>query len=495
MIFRSGWAKTFFSSLFPADTRFAVELGSEWFKFAQSSRSFAGANNITLRSLRLPVLKDDWPQALGAIAQGAGSGRKAVTVCLPRHQVTLRILELPSVNPGEIANIVALHVGKQTPYAKDEIVYAHKCLRCTRPGYTRVLLAIAARGLLDDCFSLLRQAGVEPQRVILSSEALGRWFQKSPSVLHRGDQSSAVLLDIDSVSSDFIVLERSNVLFSRTILTGAKHLLERKDRCFENFLDELVRSLKVFHEEAADNLRIPVLYLSGAAQPIEGLAEFLQAGLGIPCRVLDPLCSALKAGDSSLREDRGELSFTPLLGALSVSGEPELDLMLPEAREIRDISVEPRQAALTAILLAGIIAVLFFCGVFYLRSRHEYLDRINRENVLLDSQSGQVNRMLSVITMLRERRDTRGDALQLLGEIHKTVPRSVYLTSLEIERKGLVTLNGRAAVMADVFAFAAALEKSPFLAGVRNTYSAARQENGAGYVDFGITAEYKPPQP
>lgn len=495
MIFGFGRVKTFLSGLFPADTRFAVELGSEWFKLARNSRSFGGANNITLRSLRLPVLKDDWPRALAAIAQSTGPGRKAVTVCLPRHQLTLRTLELPSTSPGEIANIVSLHAGKQTPYARDEIVYAFRSLGSARPGYTRVMLAIAARDSLDECFSFLRQAGLEPHQVMLSSEALGCWFGKVSSIRPGKDQSAAVLLDIDSVSSDFIVLERSNVLFSRTILTGARHLLERKERCFENFLDELVCSLKVFHEETSDNLRIPVLFLSGAVQPIEGLAEFLQAGLGMSCRVLDPLCSALKAGDSALREDRGELSFTPLLGALSMSAEPQLDLMLPEAREIRDISVEPRQAALTAILLTAIIAVLFFCSVFYLRFRHEYLGRINRENVLLEGQAAQVSRMLSVIGMIRERRDTRGDALRLLAEIHKTVPRSVYLTSLEIERKAFVTLNGRAAVMADVFTFAAALEKVPFLTGVRNTYSAARQENGAGYVDFGITAEYKPPQP
>ena len=482
--------------IFPSGkTRLAVELGNEWMKFAECTGMPRGSGSVSSRSLRLPVLKDEWPAALSGVLRSSGPGRKEAIVCLPRHSVSMKILDIPSRDSREISNIIGLQIGKQTPYSRDEIVYAYKALFSTPGGSTRVMLAVVRRSLLEECFRGMHQAGLEPMRVVLSSEAVCQLFAaKWPGVAASGTKrQAAVILDIDAASSEFIVVDSSGMLFSRTILFGARYLLGKKEKCFGHFLDEIKHSLQIFHEELSDSISVSSFFLSGAAGRIEDLPVFLRSGLGIDCRVVQPGSFIMDSGAFPSREDADALSFTALYGALSARGEPELDLMPPEIRSMRNISADPRHALVAAVFVAGIVVAVFLSGNLYLQGKKKYLDRINAMTISLENQTRQVDKMLLAVDMIRGRQDAGGDVLELLSEVHRSLPRGVYLTSLELERKGVIAINGRAGAMSDVFAFAGALEKMPFLSGVKNTYSAVRQDNGGEFVDFGITAGYKAP--
>jgi len=87
--------------------------------------------------------------------------------------------------------------------------------------------------------------------------------------------------------------------------------------------------------------------------------------------------------------------------------------------------------------------------------------------------------------------DASGDVLNLLNEVYKTIPKEVYLTSVDVENKGQIDLKGHAVAISDVFKFVTALSTSPFLEKVKNTYATIKEENNNEYADFEITAEYK----
>ena len=60
----------------------------------------------------------------------------------------LRILVTVDARQKEIADMVDLQIGKQTPYSRGEIVSGYRILGSIRDGYTQVMLAIAQRGIV-----------------------------------------------------------------------------------------------------------------------------------------------------------------------------------------------------------------------------------------------------------------------------------------------------------------------------------------------------------
>ena len=66
--------------------------------------------------------------------------------------------------------MVSLQVGKQTPYSRDEIIFTYKMIGVSTAGYTKVMLVIARRNLVNARVEVLQKAGIEVEKVTMSSE-------------------------------------------------------------------------------------------------------------------------------------------------------------------------------------------------------------------------------------------------------------------------------------------------------------------------------------
>ena len=146
-----------------------VEIGNDWLKMMQSAPSRGGVAVSKLCVENFGSSGADLAKLISRSIKQYKFSRMPVIACLPRQAVNLRMLELPSTDPHEIADMVDLQVGKQTPYSKDEIVSDYKILGSGRSGYSRVMLVIVQRGVLRQRFSVLEEAGVEVQRMSVSS--------------------------------------------------------------------------------------------------------------------------------------------------------------------------------------------------------------------------------------------------------------------------------------------------------------------------------------
>ena len=78
---------------------------------------------------------------------------------LPVSSVLLRITELPSIDPEELAGMVELQVDKFSPFPIEQMLYSYEVLQQDEQE-TRVVIAAVRRELVDETGQVFRKAGV-----------------------------------------------------------------------------------------------------------------------------------------------------------------------------------------------------------------------------------------------------------------------------------------------------------------------------------------------
>ena len=210
----------------PRKSAVFIEIGNDWIKLVQVD---AGSGGVVLSKVRLEPIDADIAifETISRALKAGKFSSSAVFACLPRQAVNLRLLELPSTDAAEIADMVELQIGRQTPYSRDEILSDYKPLGLTRQGtYTRIMLAIVQRSIVRERFYEIEQAGLGVEHMGVSSEGVLSWF------LHRTrsepQDKDVAVIDVDSFYSQVLVLHRGEVVFTKSILVGAKQLLESR---------------------------------------------------------------------------------------------------------------------------------------------------------------------------------------------------------------------------------------------------------------------------
>ncbi len=488
----SGAVQTLFSAIKKIETVIVIEIGNDWLKIVEGKVSRKGVIINDGCFIKLSEIKSSVSDTINGIFKDKKWDKQNIISYLPRHLVTLRVLELPAINPKEINNIINLHIGQQTPYSREEIVYSHKIIASEKKGYARVVLVIAKRTLIDERMDIMIKASVEPKKMGLGSEGVLHWFNAFyPDDLKLPDSQAIVLIDIDSNYSDFIVVHKGELRFSKNILIGANHLIEEKEATINKFIDEIGYSLKVFHEEA-QTIEVAKIFLSGAAKNIENLDKRINARFNLPCATVDPLKNALNTDRGTpIRVNTKFISLSPALGLLTKYKELEFDLM-PHEKHIGQMMEEKRKnLIITGILFSAIILTISILLAIHISNKNTYINELKHKIASIKNASDEVDKMRLSIDLVHGRLDAGGDVLNLLNEVYKTIPREVYLTSVDVENRGQVVLRGRAVAISDVFKFVTSLSASPFLEKVRNTYATTKEENNNQYADFEIIAEYK----
>ncbi|MFA5315574.1 MAG: hypothetical protein WC409_06515, partial [Candidatus Omnitrophota bacterium] len=122
------------------NTTVVLEIGNTWLKAVVFKTAIGAAH------LRGVLAKDIGGQADEAIGREIAEFLKGLNVkkpqnlviCFSRNSVTLRNLRIPSANPSEIDDMIKLHVGRQVPYAKEEIVNGYSLIGRDTMGYSKI---------------------------------------------------------------------------------------------------------------------------------------------------------------------------------------------------------------------------------------------------------------------------------------------------------------------------------------------------------------------
>lgn len=467
-----------------------VEIGNDWLKVVEGDFDVNSATISNMSFTKLATIKETVSSALSGIFKELNLGKRGVIICIPRHLVTIRILEFPSTDPKEIEDMVALQASKQTPYSKEEIFSAHKTLSSDREGYAKVMLVIARRNIISERIDTLEKAGIQVSKVAVSTEGVYNWFNAAQMPHMKEEASQAVaILDIDSNYSDFIIVRKGKLVFTRNILIGANQLIEEMDKWQDKFVEEVKHSIELYRDEEKGSKAIKI-FLSGAAKNIKGLCALLNARLDMPAEETSADNNLqIKAGaDLLINPDNKFISVTALFGIAVNEIEAELDLSPPELRIRKQMEMTRRQLIIMGVLFTSIVMLASFLLLFTVYNKNAYLSRLNQEISNIKNDASSIEKMRLRINMVENRRDAKGSSINILSEIYRLTPKEIYLTNISIEERKKVVLRGRAGIMSDIFKYVTTLETSGLLENVNTSYATAKKEENTEYIDFEITS-------
>jgi len=476
--------------------RVVVEIGNEWLKIMESV-SFLKKVYITKCIFRrISEIKGNVSDEIGKIFEEMKLSKHSVLTYIPRHLVTVRIFKVPSNDEKEVADIVNLQVNKQTPYSREEIIFVHQIVDVDVEGYSKVVLVIVGRAIIRERIETLEKAGIKVEMVGMSSEANYNWFAQTyvPELVFE-ENSSMVLVDMDSNYSDFMVIRKNKLVFTRNSFIGAKHIIDGENGWREKFIDELSRSIGIYRGEDKD-AQVARIFLSGAAGNVKNLDLDLSKKFNVPVESTSPSRGIeMKKGVNFLNDDKFKnISITPLVGSVLCKRDFQFDLT-PSEEHIQGLMNEKRRhLTIMGILAVSIVMMvsLFMFAAFY--NKNIYLASLKEKISQTEKQAGTVEKMRKRIDIIDEYLDAGGASINILSGIYSIVPEEIYLLTLTIEEKKQTILKGRAAAMSDVFKFVTLLEETDNFENVKASYTTTKEEKGVEYASFEIVCSYEEKQ-
>ncbi|MBN2301058.1 MAG: pilus assembly protein PilM [Lentisphaerae bacterium] len=467
------------------DTSVIIEIGNDWLKIVQIDGTSAGRSISRIHLERIESLNSAVTQTVSKAFKSQKFASVPVIACLPKQVVNIRMLDLPSTEAGEIADMIELQIGKQTPYSRDEITFDYKTFSSERSGYTKVMLAIVQRSILRQRYSILEDAGLDIARVSVSSEGLLNWYNIVG--ISPGGGACVAVLDVDSFCSDFIVMYNGGAVFTRSIQIGANHLQQEEQKWLDKFAREMKQFLEAFQTESPGS-RAEKIILTGAGERIKGLADCIRSQSGLEVGIVSgvkgikeiPKSTDLESGPNST------VSLTPLVGMGLEPDKLEFNLV-PEAVVLRKMLVSKAKSltVFTMMVMTMLVAFSLF-GVTKFFVRKTRLLRIDAELVAKEPAVREMNRMSDICAVVRRRQDARFAMVNLLAEIHPTIPDNMYLDSLDIDiAQRQLILSGTAESSKDARLLVKTLEQSPLFENVSEA-AAITKDQVSGRFKFRI---------
>ena len=466
------------------NTALVLEIGSSWIKMAVF-RALIG--NHYVKGVSAIASTDLGEDAIASIIADFLKEQRirkpnTIVVSFSRNAVTLRNLRIPSQDASEIEDMIKLHVGRQVPYAKEEIVSGYRVVGNDSMGNSKVVLAIVHRESIRKIFRILEKINLYTEKVELSSDGTLSWLNKALKPAE-SELDSFIVLDVDSNYTDFIIATFKDVFFSRVVAQGRESLLDLSQ--WDRFIGEMKQTLVISQGEevAAKPSRI---YLTGACEGIEALAERIKTEFGLPVETVGILknIGVSKELNSARPAALGTVSFTSLFGLGLDAGRKRINFVLSEAL-IRK-ALKERSFDMIALGSAVMYIILIICGVYLekLHNRQAYLDILNDRYKVIEIESSDLNEKTERIKRIKARLDTESVPINYIYGISKIMPSEIDITSLLFEQGEKVTLKGRAHEMSDVFKFITILEDSPYLQDIQTRYTRRRKSKGKDVTEF-----------
>jgi len=408
---------------------------------------------------------------------------------IPRHLTTTRNLDLPSANPLEIKDMIELQIGKQTPYASDEVIKDYQILGSNADGYSKVLLVIVHRDIVDRYFKILDSAGLKVQKVSFSSEGLLNWM----NLAFRGKLTAEkvhILIEVDYDTSDFEVVLDDKLVFGRSISLGFSQFPGQLELWQKKFIEEVNHSIYAYQNEIMGK-EIDKIIISRPRLVGDSLDKaVLEKEFGASVEIIDQFKDIPMTDEGANSYNnlvRTDLSFAGLIGLGLPAGENKIDLVPQEHQIGKAVKEKGKDLYFMGILLVFILVAVsgVFLGRMYNKER--YLGQLKQRLSQIDNKTKELNSMVRGIETIKDRVQTRAMSLNLLYEVHKSIPPEAHLISLTFDGKENITLRGEANEMSEVFDFVSKLEESDYFKNVKSKYATKRKVEDKEVTDFEIS--------
>lgn len=464
----------------------AIEPGNEWFKLVEVTRNrgvIKVKRTVVRRAAEVESLAG--PNFLKALGLGELVG-ETVVLCLPRQAVNVRLFDLPSGDPQEIADMVDLQITRQTPYSRDEIVFDYRAFRSEKEGYTRVMLVIAQTGVVRQKYRLLEDAGLSVGLVTTTTDGWLAALQEGKLTYSPRTAGAAVFLDVDMASSDLVVLNQGVPLFSRSLPVGMDQWLSGDERLKDKAVQEISMALETFRNEVP---AVPVVAL--ALTPLAGgnplVVKLLESALG-----LEVVTAVIPGGErQEAGSEAGAVSVVGILGAAAAPWLLQIDLTPESVRLRKSVMTRARQLTVMAMLVIAVTCLVSLLVMSRINRQQVYLDELN---VMIGKTTGDADRIEAMrgrVLLIAERMAINMVPARALVELLGLAPDTMAFTAIQISEASQLVCQGTAETVADTVRLVNAMEASPVFQNVKSTRTGSVKER----TEFEIACDLEKKRP
>lgn len=404
---------------------------------------------------------------------------------IPLHLAITKNLEIPSVDAQEIKEIVDLQSGRQTPYAREEIVVDYINIGTFRQSYTKILLAIVTRSVIKRQCDLMEKAGFKVENIFFAPEGITHVCMKDLKADMPKHPSGIV--HINSDFTDFIVAQAGAPIFTRSVPIGIKHFRQNKEEFTAKFIEELRKSLQTYQSEDIGTSP-QIILLTGALEQIENISTMLAAELHIPAKTMSYLEHLpLNPKVLSVPTISPHVSFLNVTSVLSEIKSLKVDLIPDEIKLKQAFERRVRDLIAMAIYLICILVLggAIFITKFYFRNL--YLSRLKDQYQTTSDKTAVLEKSMERLRIIKHYLKNRGYSLGVLSALYDILPKQIMITDVKMDTESRLNIKGTAKAMSDVFSFVVALEETDYFSNVQTNYTSSRKEKDEDWADFGIS--------
>lgn len=458
----------------------SIAISSDTLKIAQV-RSSGYIEKITKR----PVSNAGADAALLGVLSGFNPARSGIICLIPADVVTLKTIEVPSVDKDELDSILALQAARQTPFNKEEILTGYLQLGHPKPNSTRVLLVVVKRDVVKDKIALMRRAKLETTGVQFIPEGIARFY--GSLLKHKKNDAPVVVIDFAKTSATFILEEQAVLLSARSIPVGFEHLSVDAEAVGQ-FMNELKLSLEAYEQQGAP-LKPGRFVLTSKQSCLTPIVDAISSAYGVKVEQI-PYVDFLQA-DSKVKEaltkDFADDTALDVIASAVSAPKCQIDLVSQEIKDQRAVFLRGQET-----FKAGVLVILFLFFISGgMSSRVYFRDMFLKQNLIEKFAEQKIEvrnleNMAAKTRILRQHMSAREIPLEVIRELYRLVPDEMYLSNTSIDIAGTMTLQGASDSMSQVFSFVTSLEDSDFFESVKTKSTATRKERGKDVAVFEI---------
>ncbi|MBI3097712.1 MAG: pilus assembly protein PilM [Planctomycetes bacterium] len=475
----------------------SVDLGERYVKVVEAEPGPRGF--VVLRARSAPVPEPVWGRPVAEraatlralLSEGGFLAREAV-LALPRHLAFLRQLDLPPGDPQEQAQMVRYQAEKELPLPLDQIRFAYAPLgRSVEGAPTPVLMAGVQRAAVDQYVDAAESAGLRVVAATVST--LGMFhavaFAPAGSLPSAIAGNGTICVDIGAMMTEIAIVAGGRLVFTRSASIGTATRPSAPAETpapagdwLNDLAGEIQRTLRAYAAQPG-SVAVTGLVCAGGGAVVPDLVPTLSARTGVPSALLRPW-AAWPGGALSDSEAAAFATSFGIAGAFCTPEALRLDLLTdpfpaPPRWQWKTMS-RPLAAAAAAVFL-------LIAGGIALAARDRELENLRSQIASEKPKVDEIRALSEKWSLAREWSDRRLSWIEVMREMTEIFPDDVYVTTLNFDDKGQMTLVGRSKSDQLVGTLVTALNKSTYFEEAR--YLGIKQNSSKDGFGFDFTIQ------
>jgi len=447
-------------------------------------RGFLSVVSCDVEFIAPGSLEDQQIAALQKIVSEGDIVKEGAIIIVPRKQVVLKQLTLPSQTETEIKRMIDLQLASQIPYAKEDAIFDFSIIHKDSSGYTKVLVASVHKDVVEKYSRMVHAAGLSIQKVALSSFGIMNWFANQKKIRYQGSGKALVLIDIDFHVSEICFFEEDRLVYSRNINFGSQDLKKKE---MGLFMDQLGLTFGVYKKESLGPDIGQMIVLSGIKE-----AEFLKEQLikfyNLPVDVFDSqeaiVCE--KGLDISRLKTKEGSSIIANIGSVFFEGYRHVDFTPKETLAVKKRRIKKRE--IFKFVLAFVVAGLCCGAALNIRNyqKRAYLRDLKNKLEQTAAEVKKAEMKMQLVDFVRDKVQGHILIAEVIHELYQLTPEDIAFRSLNISRQDMIAIQGFSDSSSSVDKFQGQLVKSKMFNNVNLQYATNRKRYRKEYVDFKI---------